>query len=510
MEITVKSGHADTMSCAALLLLIPPATAKADLQIFNLAEKSKHLPAISKLLRLGDFHGNADETAWLHPDEAPAQRVLLAGLGRREGELDKPKDGPHLQRVIANAVAAARKLGVQDICVPLAGALADQFGEREAARLLAEAALLANYQFAKYKSKADPHTQPLQRLLLAVENSRQQAEAAAGVEQGRVIATWTCCARDLQNTPPNDLTPELFAQMAQVKAAEARISCRVFDENMIRELRMGALLAVAQGSSNPPRFVVLENQRPDSADTIVLIGKGVTFDSGGLSLKSPEAMEEMKFDMSGAAAALSATCCLAQLRTPLHLVCLLPLVENMPSGQALRPGDIVRASNGKTIEVADTDAEGRLILADALAYASRFAPQAVIDLATLTGSVFHALGDAAAGLFSNDSVLRDRIKQAAQTSGERVWELPLFPEFSQHLDSEIADVRNISAKKTGAGASHGAAFLAAFVNGCKWAHLDIAAVAFPQETTPLCPAKGTGWGVRLLTQFCLDWAANKQ
>lgn len=510
MEITIKAGHPDAIPCAALLLLIPPPNSKPELQIFNFAGKSKHLPAIKKLHRLGDVHGNADEIVWVHPDEAPAQRVLLAGLGRWEGEREKPTDGPHVQRVIAHAVAAARKLGLQDICVPLGGALADQFGERGAARLLAEAALLANYQFVKYKSKADPHHQPLQRLIIAVENSRQQAETAAGVEQGRTIATWTCCARDLQNMPSNDLTPELFAQMAQMKAAEAGISCRVFDENMIRELRMGALLAVAQGSNNPPRFVVLENHRPDSADTIVLIGKGVTFDSGGLSIKSSEAMETMKFDMSGAAAALSAICCLAQLRTPLHLVCLLPLVENMPSGQALRPGDIVRASNGKTIEVADTDAEGRLILADALAYASRFSPKAVIDLATLTGSVFYALGEAAAGLFSNDSDLSDRIKQAAQASGERVWELPLFPEFTKNLDSDIADVRNISAKKVGAGASHGAAFLAAFVNGYKWAHLDIAAVAFPQETTPLSPTRGTGWGVRLLAQLCQDWAAHQE
>lgn len=510
MEIIIKTAHPDTISCAALLLLIPPATAKSDLQIFNLAGKSKHLPAINKLHRLGDFHGNADEVVWFHPEVAPSQRVLLAGLGRREGEVEKLKDGPHLQRVIANAVAAARKLGVPEICVPLGGALTDQFGAGEAARLLAEAALLANYQFVKYKSKAGPRDQPLQRLTIAVENSRQQTEATAGVEHGRMIATWTCCARDLQNMPSNDLTPELFAQIAQMKAAEAGISCRVFDENMIRELRMGALLAVAQGSNNPPRFVVLENHQPDSADTIVLIGKGVTFDSGGLSIKSSKAMEEMKFDMSGAAAALSAICCLAQLRTPLHLVCLLPLVENMPSGQALRPGDIVRASNGKTIEVADTDAEGRLILADALAYASRFAPAAVIDLATLTGSVFYALGEAAAGLFSNDSDLSDNIKQAAQTSGERVWELPLFPEFTKNLSSEIADLRNISAKKVGAGASHGAAFLAAFVNGYKWAHLDIAAVAVPQEITPLCPTKGTGWGVRLLTRFCQDCVSNKQ
>jgi leucyl aminopeptidase len=220
-------------------------------------------------------------------------------------------------------------------------------------------------------------------------------------------------------------------------------------------------------------------------------------------------MEEMKIDMSGAAVVLSTMCALAELDLALHVVGLMPLVENMPSGTAQRPGDVVRAGNGTTIEVADTDAEGRLILADALVYAARLKPNAIIDLATLTGTIFYVLGDTAAGLFSNDQPLADRIKHAATLTGERVWQLPLFPEFRKYLESDIADIRNISAKKSGGGASKGAAFLSEFVQGLKWAHLDIAAVAAPSEGTSLSPKGGSGWGVRLLLELCRAWEEHK-
>jgi leucyl aminopeptidase len=238
---------------------------------------------------------------------------------------------------------------------------------------------------------------------------------------------------------------------------------------------------------------------------VILVGKGITFDSGGISIKPSDGMEEMKFDMSGAAAVLATICALAQLQAPLHVVGLIPAAENMPSGSAQRPGDIVRACNGKTIEVADTDAEGRLILADALAYAHRYKPKAVLDLATLTGAIYVALGETAAGLFGNDPALIARIKKAAERSGERVWEMPLYSEFFEYMKSEVADIRNISAKSNGGGSCKGAAFLASFAEGYNWAHLDIAGVAHPREDKPLSPKGGVGWGVRLLVQFCKDW-----
>lgn len=510
MEITIKISAPEAVPCAALLLMVPPVTGPNAARPLNLPLPARYLPAVQQRCQSGDFRGRADEINWLYPEEAPAQRLLLAGYGWRDGEAEEPKSVPHLQQVIANAVAACRKLGVPELCVPVAGGLADQFGMRQAGQLISEAAILANYRFTKYKSKPAGNDLPLRSLTLVIENTAAKAELEAGVKHGGLLAAWTAFARDLQNLPANALTPELFAQMAQMKAAESGLSCRVFDENMIRELGMGALLGVAQGSSNPPRFLVLETRGPDDTDTIVLIGKGITFDSGGLSIKSAESMEKMKYDMSGAAAALAATCCLAQLPERPHLVCLLPLAENMPSGHALRPGDVLTACNGKTIEVADTDAEGRLILAEALAYAGRFKPRAVIDLATLTGAVFAALGDVAAGLISNNNELAGRIKQAAALTGERVWELPLYSEYLRNMESEIADIRNYPAKKAGAGASHGAAFLSAFVNGYAWAHLDIAAVAVQQRNTPLCPSTATGWGVRLLVQMCSEWLAERQ
>ena len=349
-------------------------------------------------------------------------------------------------------------------------------------------------------------------------NENDLVSAQDGARLGKIVAQWTCFARDLQNTPANDLTPERLARIAREKAQSVnpgrgfRLTCKIFDQKGIERLKMGALLGVAQGSTNEPRFVVLEHKpvrgfRPAKrkAGTVVLVGKGITFDTGGISIKASDGLEEMKFDMSGAATVLAATCALVESGIPLHIVGLLPCAENMPGGHAQRPGDIVRASNGKTIEVADTDAEGRLVLADALAYAHRYKPVAVIDLATLTGSIFVALGGTAAGLFGTDAALISRVKKAADATGERVWELPLYKEFFDDMKSEVADIRNISTKPSGGGASKGAAFLATFAEGYPWAHLDIAGVAHLKDDRPLAPKGGSGWGVRLLVQFCRDW-----
>jgi leucyl aminopeptidase len=368
---------------------------------------------------------------------------------------------------------------------------------------------LANYRFLKYKSTIPDKEKPLRNATLLINDDRQMAEAKEGVRVGQIIGAWTCFARDLQNTPSNDLPPAKLAAIAADKAAELKFDCRVYDEKGLRELGMGALLGVGQGSVNPPRFAVLEynpakNSRQENGP-IVLVGKGITFDTGGISIKPSDDMDLMKFDMSGAAVVLATICALAQLQMPLHVIGLMPMAENMPSGSAQRPGDIVRTCNGKTIEVADTDAEGRLILADALAYAHRYKPKAVIDLATLTGAIYTVLSDTAAGLFGNDASLIARLKKSAERTGERVWELPLFPEFFEYMKSDVADIRNIAAKPSGGGASKGAAFLATFAEGYKWAHLDIAAMAHPREDKPLTPKGGSGYGVRLLLQFCRDW-----
>lgn len=503
MEITITCNAVEAQKTSALLLLFASPLSPEKPTALNLSHPTSYLAKVNALVQHGDFHGKARELIWLYPENTAAKRLLVAGLARDKEE--NTLDAPFLQRVIAHAVAACRRLGVKDLCLPLCGAILDQFNPTRLAQLVVEAALLANYQFTSYKSHPDKNTAPLQALTLLCENARHETAVQSGARVGKILGTWTCRARDLQNTPANDLTPARFAMIAQEHAAAAKFSCEVWDEGKIREQKMGALLGVAQGSAHAPRFVILERKAgAENQPTLVLIGKGVTFDSGGLAIKGLESMLEMKYDMSGAAVVLAAMCALAEFDTPLHMVGLIPLVENMPSGTAQRPGDVVRTCNGKTIEVADTDAEGRLILAEALAFASRYKPDAVIDIATLTGAMHYVLGDTAAGLFANKSALAERIKKAAQQTGERVWELPLYPEFTQQLESEIADIRNVASKR-GAGASKGAAFLASFADGYEWAHLDIAAVASSNKATALTPRGGTGWGVRLLAEVLMSW-----
>ncbi|MDZ7360766.1 MAG: leucyl aminopeptidase [candidate division KSB1 bacterium] len=503
MEIQISIGKLETEKCPAVALFLPQ-------EAPGFAAKSACSSLISRLYRQKDFTGKFEETAWLYPDEIEAERLLLVGLGEwNNKKLTENESRQIAQTAIGHAVLAARKLALEHLHLWLEGPVVEKFGCRLAAQLAAEALLLANYRFLKYKTKIADKEKPLRNATLLIGDERQAAEAKAGARVGQIIGKWTCFARDLQNTPSNDLTPSRLAEIAAETASKQKISCQIYDEKGLRELGMGALLGVGQGSVNPPRFVTLEyhpakNSRHENGP-IVLVGKGITFDTGGISIKPADDLDLMKFDMSGAAVVLATMCALAELQAPLHLVGLMPLAENMPSGSAQRPGDIVRACNGKTIEVADTDAEGRLILADALAFAHRYKPKAVIDLATLTGAIYVALGETAAGLFGNDQGLMTRIKKAAERTGERVWELPLFKEFFDYMKSDIADIRNIASKPSGGGSSKGAAFLATFAEGYKWAHLDIAAMAHPKEDKPLVPKGGSGYGVRLLVQLCRDW-----
>ncbi len=382
---------------------------------------------------------------------------------------------------------------------------------------IAEAAILANYSFVDLRSDRDKA--PRLDTLTVVADGDARA-LRSGVADATSVADAVCFARDLVNLPGGDLTPERFALLASERAAAAGLEVEVLDAEAIESERLGGLLAVNKGSSNPPRLVKLTytpegeiaGESPPGSpggETVALVGKGITFDSGGLSLKSPEAMIGMKMDMGGAAAVIAAMCALPSLAVGVRVVSFTPMTDNMTGPDAQRPGDVYTARDGTTVEVLNTDAEGRLVLADALALASEEAPAAVVDLATLTGACMVALGERIAGLMSNDDDLRDKIVAAAAEAGERVWPMPLPKDYAKQLESDVADVKNIGTRY--GGSLTAGLFLQRFVgDGIAWAHLDIAGPAMGSEIDGVNPKGGTGFGVRALVQLLRDWGAERE
>jgi leucyl aminopeptidase len=464
--------------------------------------------AVSEAIAAGDVRGKKGEAAVFYARGAiPAPRVLVVGLGSQ--------DGLSLQSIReAAAVAAkkARELGVASFSSIVHGAGSGGIDPQAAAQAVVEGTVLGLYRYQELKGKEPDRPDP-KTLTLVQRDPAQAAAVAAGAEVGQVVAEAACLARDLVNRPANYATPTDLAEAAIEIASEFEtMRCQVLTEEDAAELEMGAFLGVAQGSDEPAVFIVLEHNpgMPD-LDTVVLVGKGITFDTGGISLKPAENMDRMRGDMGGAAAVLGAMLAVGQLNLPLHIVGLLPATENMPGSRAYKPGDVLVAMNGKTIEVISTDAEGRLILADALVYAARFEPQAVVDLATLTGACVVALGrGVAAGMFGTDDGLMERLRAASEASGERLWPMPLYDDYLDKIESLTADLTNSGGREGGVGSS--AIFLKQFAEGYPWAHLDIAGMTFEERpNTPQRPphlAKGgTGFGVRLLVEFLRAWAA---
>lgn len=446
---------------------------------------------------LGDFRGEEMETALVYA-EGGGSRLLLLGLGKEE------KAGVRLlRRWAARASKEARRVRVRRLALVLPPARGIA-AERIAAA--AEGAVLG----ARLQWMEKDRT-PLDEL--AIFGEAPEPEGAAAVEAGLRTADATLFARVLAMEPPNRLAPADLAAAAERIAAEERgVSARIWSEKEIEREGLLSLLAVGSGSANPPRFIRLAYDGAGARANdgpIVLVGKGITFDSGGLSLKAPERMAHMKYDMSGAAAVLAAVRAAARLRLPLRVVAVVPSAENMPGPRSYRPGDVLQTYKGLTIEVDNTDAEGRIVLADAIAWAEKNErPDSIVDVATLTGAIRIALGRHAAGLFSNDDALADEIVQAAGASGERIWRLPLWEEYDAEIKSDIADVRNIARSAEAGGAAIVAAkFLERFAGGARWAHLDIAGRAWAQGEHPLGPAGPTGFGAALLLSFLRRRAA---
>ena len=458
--------------------------------------------AISNLLEGGDFSGKKGQVAALYPRGViPARRVILVGLG----EQDKFNlDG--VRRAAATAIRKARGLKAKRVATILHGAGAGGIPVDEAAQAVTEGSLLGLYDYQGQKTEDPPEPFPT-ALQLMVFDDKDKGKVEKGAAAGHAIAAGVNLTRDLVNLPPNICTPAYLAEAAQKVAKEVGLRIEVLEKKQMEALKMGAMLAVAQGSDTPPRFIVLEHNAKHAAelDSVVLIGKGITFDTGGYSLKSGEGMQKMKNDMAGAGAVIGAMRAIGELDIPLHVVGLAPACDNMISGHAYRPQEVVTAGNGVTIEVISTDAEGRMLLADALVYAKRYEPAAVVDIATLTGACVIALGGVAAGLFSTDDKLRDTLLAAGEATAEKVWPMPLFPEYEKSIESETADIKNSGGRWGGVGTS--ATFLKHFVDYPAWAHVDMAGMAIEAKDKPYAPKKGaTGFGVRLLTEFTRRWS----
>lgn len=455
--------------------------------------------AISELIANGDLRGKKGEVAVLYPRGAiPARRVLVVGLGPAE-----KFDLEGVRQAAAAAVKRARELHAEHVATIVHGAGIAGLPVAAAAQATAEASLLATYRFEAQKQVEEP-PHAIGRLTIVEFDQQKLAEIEQGVAVAQAIAAGVKLARDLVNMPPNVATPTKMAAAARAIADEHGLAITVGDRAWAAERDMGAFLAVAKGAGEEPQFIVLEhNGDRDDLPTLVLVGKGITFDTGGISLKSSANMGAMKMDMGGAAAVLGAMKACAALDLPLHLIGITPCTENMPDANAYRPSDVITAGNGTTIEIISTDAEGRMVLADGLVYAKRYAPEAVVDLATLTGSCIIALGsDVAAGLFSSDDRLRDKLVAAGQATHERVWPLPLYDDYRETIKSDVADVKNSGGRYGGVGTS--AVFLQTFTD-YPWAHLDIAGMALRETEGPYTPRGGTGFGVRLLVEFLRHW-----
>ncbi|MCM8775047.1 MAG: leucyl aminopeptidase [Candidatus Omnitrophica bacterium] len=455
------------------------------------------------VVQKGRLIGKFEETlSFYHSGYQEAPEVLLLGLGDR-----KSYSAARFRQIIGVAVKAVKGRKINRVRILLDSFLDGKLRLQEAVPLLTETACLASYEFDKYKKKDKDEEKAGKKKTLEILVTKKQGRETLykGIERARIIANATVFARNLINEPGNVINPQTLAAAARQLALSKKIHCKIFGLADLKKLKMNGILAVNQGSVTPPALIVLEyGNRFKGKGTICLVGKGVTFDTGGISIKPSKDMEVMKSDMSGAAAVISVLGVIADLRLPLHVVGLAPAVENMAAQNPQRPGDIIRMLNGKTVEVRNTDAEGRLILADALAYTERYRPKAIIDIATLTGSCAATFGDKAIGMLGTSERLMARVKRAGEETGERCWQLPLWEDYAKSIKGDHSDLSNIGGPY--AGTITAAIFLKEFVpDNIPWVHLDIAGTAWCDKSRFDCVKGATGVGVRLLTRFLSDW-----
>jgi leucyl aminopeptidase len=493
MEFTIKSGSPEKQRSACVVVGVFD-NRKLSLSA-ELVDRASN-GYVSEIIRRGDMEGKLGATLLLHNVRGTlADRVLLVGLGKERDFRDK-----EFRAAIRAAVKLLNETGSYEAVIYLTE---EKVKRREVAWRIEHAVVVAMdavYRYERLKSEPTEVRRPLRKLTLSVPQRSDLTDGERAAAHGVAIAHGMDFARDLGNTPANVCTPNYLAEQVQ-KLGEMfpAVKVQALDRGEIEALGMGSFLSVTRGSDEPPRFLVLEYlQSPRKAKPFVLVGKGVTFDTGGISLKPPADMDHMKFDMCGAATVLGTMRAIAEINAPINLVVLVPACENMPSGRATKPGDVVTSMSGQTIEVLNTDAEGRLMLADALTYAERYEPEAVIDVATLTGAIVIALGHVACGIFSNNDTLARALLQAGDDAYDRGWQMPLWDDYQEGLSSNFADVANVAGR---AGSSITAAcFLSRFTKKYDWAHLDIAGIAYKEGKD-----KGaTGRPVPLLTRWLLS------
>ncbi|HWQ34396.1 MAG TPA: leucyl aminopeptidase [Blastocatellia bacterium] len=497
MEVKADARKFYEIECDALVVAIyegekPDAGALADLD-----KRSGGI--ITSLIETGELTGKAGETAYVHnPGDIKARRLLLIGAGKLEDF--KPDN---VRRMAGTAARTLRAKNVRRF----AFLRRSQIPLGESVQAAVEGAMLALYDTDKYRT-SDKEERLIEEMILATTEGDTD-ELRRGVERGRILAEATNFARDLINEPANVLTPTELARRAEESAQTFGLEVDVLDEARMKELGMGSLLGVSQGSAEPAKLIVLSyTPNEEAKETIGIIGKGLTFDSGGISIKPADGMEKMKYDMAGGATTIAAMRAIAQLKPAINVIGLVGAVENMPGGRAQRPGDVVRSMAGKTIEIINTDAEGRLVLADVLAYARKLGATKLVDLATLTGAVSIALGDVYVAALGNNQEWLDAVIEAGRRAGEKIWQLPLDKDYREQIKSEIADIKNTGGRK--AGTITAAWFLREFVEETPWVHLDIAGTAWNDSNKPFLSSGPTGVCVRTLAGLVMAEAEKER
>jgi len=495
LKFSVKSGDICNIKCDAIIVNLFERVGRPGAAT-GVVDKAMG-GAITAMIKTGEIKGKYAEINVIHSlGKIPARLVVIAGLGKK-GELTVDR----VRNVMGDTARALRSHNCKTAATILHGAGAGGLQPAEVSEAVSEGSLLGAYRFNQHKTKKEKEHDLNELIIVETDSSRLPA-IKKGMEKGRIIAEATMLARDMVNQPANYMTPSHMAGIARDIAEKHKLEITVWEREQMEKRDMGALLGVAQGTKEKPKFIIISYKgNPSRKETVGFIGKGLTFDSGGISLKPQEFMSDMKGDMSGGADVIAAIGAVAALKLRINVTAIVPATENLPGGRALKPGDVLKASNGKTIEVVNTDAEGRLILADALSFAVVSGISPLIDLATLTGACHVALGDMYAGVFSNNQALAEKVLNAGKNGGELLWQLPLSDEYKELNKSDVADIKNSGGRY--GGAITAALFLQEFAGDKPWVHIDIAGPFMSEKNKGVLVKGATGFGVRTLIQLAI-------